>query len=140
VFVNPLDKYFVLMSDKPGRYALSGECKIASKKSNTTSTNYSSTRAPACKLYRLLIFSSSSMTNNEINVRIYVISSMNSALTEVLCDENKLGGHMLSTSEPFLLSIHSSNLSETLSLCIDEMWPEGLLSCKYNVNFQVYIL
>jgi hypothetical protein len=124
------------MSDKLGRYAISGECRIASKRSNISSI--SSTRTPACKLYRLLIFSSSSMTNNEINVRIYVASSMSSALTEVLCDEKKLGGHMLATSEPFLLS-HSNNINETLSLCIEEIWPDGL-NCKYNVNFQVDII
>lgn len=51
----------------------------------------------------------------------------------MLRDEKKIGGTLLDTSEPFLLS-HSSK-SEALSVCIENLNPD-IFNCKYNVNFQ----
>lgn len=108
------------MTDKLGRYALTGESK------SLTKTN-------ASKYFRLITFCSSSMTSNDFNLRIYCIDNLKWALQEVLRDEKKIGGTLLETSEQFLIS--HSNISESLSICIDSL-NSDFFKCKYNVTSQ----
>ena len=119
VFMNTTENNFIILTDKLGRYALTGESKSAKCKSN------------AGKQFRLVTFCSSSITNNDFSMRIYCIDSLLAALQEVLNDEKKIGGTLLNISEPFAAS-HSH---DTLSICIDELLPNSL-NCKYNVNRQ----
>ena len=106
------------MTNKLGRYALTGETKNLIKNK-------------ASKFYRLVTFCSTSLTNKEFNLRIYIIDNLNWALQEVLRDERKIGGVILATSDPFLIS----NSNESLSLHIDKINPDAF-NCKYNVTCQ----
>ena len=120
MFLNTTDTNFILMTDKLGRYALTGESKSQAK------TN-------ASKYFRLVTFCSSSMTSNDFNLRIYCIDNLKWALQEVLRDEKKIGGTILETSEPFLIS--HSKISESLSICVDSL-NSDFFKCKYNVTSQ----
>ena len=65
VFFNATESNFVLMSDKLGRYALTGE----SKSNPTKSTK-------ASKYFRLITFCSSCITSNDFNLRIYCVDNL----------------------------------------------------------------
>ena len=120
MFVNTTDTHFLLMTDKLGRYALTGEAKNLM-------------RNKASKNFRLVTFFSTSLTNKEFNLRVYIIDNLNWALQEVLRDEEKIGGALLETSDPFLISYSNSN--EFLSLHIENFNPDSF-NCKYNVTCQ----
>ena len=122
-FVNATDSHFLLMTNKLGRYAFTGESKHSSRSSKAAS-----------KHFRLIAFCSKSLTNKEFGLRVYIVDNLKWALQEVLRDEKKIGGTLLETSEPFLIS-HSSR-SESLSICIENLNVQAF-SCKFNVNVQV---
>lgn len=121
MFLNATESHFLLMTDKLGRYALTGESKLNNKLSK------------ASKYFRLITFCSSCITSNDFNLRIYCVDSLLAALQEVIMDEKKIGGTLLEISESFAVSY--SNITESLSICIDEISP-ACLNCKYNVNHQ----
>lgn len=108
------------MVDKLGRYALTGESKNIAK-------------IKADKYVRLVTFFSTSLTNKEFILRIYIINNLNWALQEVLRDEKKIGGILMQTSDPFQIS-HSIS-SECLSICISNL-NHDRFNCKHNINFQ----
>ena len=67
MFLNSTDSHFLLMTDKLGRYALTGESKHVAKNK-------------AYKHFRLVTFFSTSLTNKEFNLRIYIINNLHWAL------------------------------------------------------------
>ena len=113
------EKNFLLVLEKLGRYCLVGEA--AAKNS-------------VGKYYRLAVFCSSSLANNEFNLRIYVIDDVLGALQEVLRDEKSIGGVLLQTSDSFLLP-YSAAANENLAICVEELREEKF-KCKMNVNCQ----
>ena len=66
VFVNTSETHFLLITDKLGRYALTGESR--------------GQKHIASKHFRLVAFCSTSITNNELILRIYCVDSLISAL------------------------------------------------------------
>ncbi len=72
VFLNADEDNFFLLTDKCGRFALTGEAK--------------SSKIKASKHLRLALFCSSSITNNDFNVRIYLIDDLLVALQVLLHD------------------------------------------------------
>lgn len=120
IFINSTETNFFLMIENLGRFALIGE---ALNPKNIPI---------AQKQFRLVVFYSSGITNNNFNMRIYCIDNLLVALQEVLSDEHKIGGCLLDASEPFLMSYSN----DSLTICIEDLMPQSL-NCKYNVNKQV---
>jgi hypothetical protein len=67
MFLNATDDKFFLMTDRVGRYALTGESR-------------SNSQIKPSKHFRLLTFCSASITNNDFNMRIYCIDNLLVAL------------------------------------------------------------
>ena len=113
-FLNSVDSSFILMSEKLGRFCILGE---PTKESS--------------KCYRLVVFYSTSITSNEICLRIYCIDSLFVALQEVMRDEKKIGGRLVDCSEPFNLSYSN----DSMTIRIDDLNTD-FFNCKYSVNCQ----
>lgn len=64
MFLNATESNFLLMTDKLGRYALTGESKSNTKSSKTS------------KYFRLITFCSSCITSNDFNLRIYCVDNL----------------------------------------------------------------
>ena len=119
-FVNKTESNFLLMTESLGRFAFTGE------------SNDSRCLLKAQKHFRLVVFFSTSMTNNDFNMRIYCIDDLLIALQEILVDEKIIGGMLVEVSEPFTVSYSS----DSLSIYVDELMPDSI-NFKYNVNKQV---
>ena len=72
VHLSSVGNYFIMMTDKLGRYCIVGEPKIKTDKFNS--------KQKSSKYYRLVTFCSNSITNNEFSLRVYCIDNLLFAL------------------------------------------------------------
>jgi hypothetical protein len=76
VHLSSVGNYFIMMTDKLGRYCIVGEPRIKSNKFNS--------KQKSSKYYRLVTFCSNSITNDEFSIRVYCIDNLIFAL-QVSC-------------------------------------------------------
>lgn len=98
-------------------------------------SSFTLTAEPRChqvsKYIRLVVFCSSSITSDDLLIRVYCVDNNKQTLIEILKDEKKINGELLMTSDEFSIE---NNLSDSIGIEVDKI-SNGWLT-KLNNNYQ----